>query len=93
MRGILTSIRSISAGIAGGLFLGASHAVWAILVWSGTAQPIMDFIFRLHMIKPAWVIEPFNLATAVALVFFTGAIGFVSGWFLAVIWNRLATPG
>jgi hypothetical protein len=88
----LTSIRSISAGIAGGLFLAALHAVWAILVWSGTAQPIMDFIFRLHMIRPPYLIEPFNLTTAVALVFVTGAIGFVSGWFLAVIWNRVTRP-
>lgn len=88
----MTSIRSISAGIAGGLFLAALHVVWAILVWSGTAQPIMDFIFRLHMIRPPYLIEPFNLTTAVALVFVTGAIGFVSGWFLAVIWNRLTRP-
>jgi hypothetical protein len=79
----------MSVGLALGLFLAAFHAVWAILVWSGTAQPVMDFIFRLHMIKPPYAVEPFSLSTALALVLVTGAIGFASGWFLGVLWNRV----
>ena len=86
------NIRPTSAGLAVGLFLAAFHAMWALLVWSGTAQPVMDFIFMLHMIKPPYTVAPFSGLTAVSLVLVTGAIGFVSGWFFAALWNRVNGP-
>lgn len=89
----MTGTRPASIGFALGLLFAAFHAIWAMLVWAGAAQPLMDFIFHLHMIKPPYVIEPFNIGTAAALVLVTGAIGFVSGWFFGVLWNRVATPG
>lgn len=71
------------------LLFAAFHAIWAILVWAGAAQPLMDFIFHLHMIKPPYIIEPFNISTAAALVLVTGGVGFIAGWFFGFLWNRL----
>jgi hypothetical protein len=86
----LNRFRPSSVGLAFGLFTAIFHLAWAILVWLGVAQALIDFIFHLHMIKPPYTIEPFSLATATGLVVVTGCLGYAFGWLLAVLWNRLA---
>jgi hypothetical protein len=71
-----------------GILIGSWHALWAGLVWAGAAQPVIDFIFRLHMITPPYRIAAFDPGLAVALVLVTAIIGYVLGWVAAVIWNR-----
>lgn len=65
------------------------HLAWSLLVLIGWAQPILDFIFWAHMIKPVYTVKPFDLVAAVALIVITGVIGYVFGFLGAVIWNRL----
>ena len=72
-----------------GLSLAAFHAAWAILVWAGAAQAVIDFIFRLHMITPPYSVGPFSVLTAMSLVAVTGIIGYAAGWFIGVVWNRV----
>jgi hypothetical protein len=55
-------------GLAFALFLGLWHACWAILVAVGFAQPLMDFILRMHFIKPIFVIEAFEPLRALGLI-------------------------
>jgi len=82
-----------SVGLALGLFLAGFHALWASLVLIGAAQPLINFIFLLHMIRPPYVVEPFSFGSAVALVIVTGVMGFVVGSVLGLLWDRLAvTP-
>jgi len=57
------------------------------LVAAGWAQPVIDFVFWMHFIKPVYVIQPFNLGTATVLVVVTVVIGFVVGSVFAVLWN------
>jgi len=76
-------------GIAVAGFLAGFHFFWAFLVASGWAQPVMDFIMRLHMIKPFYVIAPFDVTLAASLIAFTAASGYAIGIFYAWIWNRL----
>lgn len=78
-----------SFGLVFGIFLAVWHALWALLVWLGAAQPLMDFIFRLHMITPPYKIDTFNLGTAAALVLVTAVIGYLMGWVAGFLWNRL----
>lgn len=78
-----------STGLALGCLLGGMHLLWALLVASGFAQPVMDFIFWLHFIRPVYVIEGFNLARAAGLVALTGVIGYAMGATFALLWNRL----
>jgi hypothetical protein len=80
-----------SVGIAFGAFLGLWHTFWAFLVFAGVAQWLIDFIFRLHMIAPPYKITGFNLPTAIGLILVTTFIGYVSGLFIGIIWNRCAT--
>lgn len=78
-----------SAGLALGCLLGGMHLLWALLVASGFAQPVMDFIFWLHFIRPVYVIDGFDAARAAGLVALTGAIGYAMGIAFALLWNRL----
>ena len=76
-----------SFGFALAVFLGTWHAFWALLIWAGAAQWLLDFIFQLHMITPPYHVTAFSPFTAASLVLITAAIGYVSGWFIGVVWN------
>jgi hypothetical protein len=71
--------------------MGLSHFLWAWLVLTGMAQTVINWIFRLHFIEPPYVIGSFDLGVAISLVIITTAIGYLSGWTLAAIWNWLRT--
>lgn len=76
-------------GLVFGTFLGSWHFVWALLVFSGLAQSLMNLIFRLHFIEPPYTILPFDFGVAAALIIVTSMTGYVSGWMLAAISNWL----
>ncbi len=78
-----------NAGLALGALLGLWHAVWSALVAFDLAQPLIDFIFRMHFIAPVYAIGVFNIVTAIELVVITSVIGFVLGYVFALIWNKL----
>ena len=82
-------INPLRSGIVLGALTGAFHFLWASLVALGLAQELINFIFWIHFIKPIYVIEPFSIGLALALVTFTTAIGFVIGYSLAHLWNLI----
>lgn len=72
-----------------GAFAGLIHVVWSFFVFLGWAQPLADFIFRMHFIKPLYLVGDFDLLTAIELVIITSIIGSVVGYVFALIWNKL----
>lgn len=72
-----------------GFLLGGWHIVWSLLVALGWAQSIIDFIFWAHMISLPIVVKPFDATAAVALIIITTIIGYIFGYAMAVIWNKL----
>jgi hypothetical protein len=77
------------AGLTVGVMLGGWHFLWALLVAAGWAQAIINFVFRIHFLTPAWTVEGFHTGLAVTLVLVTAALGYASGYVLCVLWNRL----
>ena len=65
------------------------HLVWSILVALGLAQPLMDFIVRIHMLETADRVTDFSLSNAVLLIIVTSIIWGVFGYVFATIWNKL----
>jgi hypothetical protein len=86
----MTTINPHRTGVVLGSFLALWHTLWAVLVFIGAAQWLIDFIFRLHMIAPPYRITGFNLLTAASLVLVTAFIGYLSGLIVGLIWNRCA---
>ena len=76
-------------GLVIGALIGGWHLLWSLLVLLGWAQPLMDFVFWAHMIKPVYVVKPFDPLAAVTLVVITAVIGYGFGFVGALIWNRL----
>lgn len=83
----MRTIDPVKSGLALGALLGLCHLGWVILVAVGWAQPLMDFMFWLHFIKPVYVIDSFNLMRAIMLVAMTTATGFVMGFVFGLLWN------
>lgn len=75
-------------GLVFGLLLGGWHLAWSLLVLSGFAQSVYDFILWAHMIHLQIVIGPFDAMAAATLVVFTAVVGYVMGYIAAQVWNR-----
>ena len=85
----MNTVNSKKLGIVFGAFLGLWHLVWSVLVAIGWAQPLLDFIFRLHMIEPPYRVAQFNLGMAITLIIVTTLVGYVAGFVIGTIWNRV----
>jgi hypothetical protein len=82
-------VNTNKVGLLVGSFIGGLHLLWSLLVAVGLAQPLVNFIFRLHMIKPFIMVDSFNIGLAITLVVITAIVGYVVGYILASIWNYL----
>lgn len=76
-------------GLTLGALIGGMHALWALLVATGLAQALYDFILWAHMIHIAFVIGPFDAMAALTLVVMTGVGGYIVGWVGAWVWNKV----
>ena len=55
-------------GLWFGIFLALWHTCWSVLVATGFAQALMDFVFWAHFISPVYHVEPFEISRAGILV-------------------------
>ena len=71
-----------------GLFIGGWHVIWSLLILVGLAQPLIDFIFWVHMLTTPYKVTGFNLVQALVLIVVTFIIGYAVGWVFAWLWNK-----
>ena len=82
------TISANKTGLALSALMGGWHLLWSVLVALQWAQPVIDFVFWIHFIKPIYVIEDFNAGRAAILVAVTAAFGYAVGYCFALLWNR-----
>ena len=80
-------------GLLIGFFYGLWHTSWAVLVAAGFAKPLLDWVLALHFMSVSYQINEFQLGKAALLVGFTSVFGYLIGWVLAFLWNRLGPGG
>ena len=72
-----------------GILIGGIHLVWSVLVALGWAQALVDFIFWAHMFSMPLVVKAFDATASVTLIVVTAIIGYIFGFVMAIIWNKL----
>ena len=77
------------AGLVLAALLGAWHFFWALLVASGWAQTVLNFVFWMHFIKPPYTVGAFSAGIALVLILVTATIGYIAGYVLGVLWNAI----
>jgi len=82
-------LNKTKTGLIVGVFSGSWHFLWSLLVGIGVAQPFLDWIYRLHFLSNPFHIADFNVFTAALLVFISFSVGYLMGWFFALLWNAL----
>jgi hypothetical protein len=75
------------AALGFGCFAALMHAFWAVLIYVGSAQNFLNWIFSLHMVNTAVTVTGMNMMTAVMLIVVTFVFGAVFGGLFAKIWN------
>ncbi len=83
----------IRTGVALGCFAATLHIVWSLLVLIGWAQPLVNFIFWVHMLSVPVQVQPFDLGIATLLIGVTWCAGFGFGVVLSVIWKACTRGG
>lgn len=76
-------------GLVLGLFLAGFHLVWSILVLTGIGQWLLDLVLWAHMIHVQFVVGPFEIVAAAALIGITFVTGYLLGLMFAWFWNML----
>jgi hypothetical protein len=82
-------INANRAGLVLGALVGGWHIIWSLMVAVGLAQPILDFAFWIHFVKPIYTVAPFEFAIAATLVVTTTIIGYIVGAAFGVLWNAI----
>ncbi len=72
-----------------GVLIGGFHLLWAVLVALGLAQPLLGFIFSIHMLANPYQVTGFDVTKAGMLVVITSAVGYGVGYIFANVWNKV----
>jgi hypothetical protein len=89
----MTKINTNNVGLAVGGVFAAWHLLWSLLVAAGWAQPLIDSVYRMHFLEVPIMVLPFDVSTAVSLVFVTFIVGYLIGYVFGTVWNRLHQNG
>ena len=69
--------------------VGGWHLLWSALVLLGWAQPVIDFVFWIHFLKPVYVVEQFEIGRSLILIAVTAAVAGTVGYCFALLWDRI----
>ena len=69
----------VQSALIGGFGLASLHLIWIVLIFLGWAQPLMDFVFKLHMLNSPFQVQPFQWVFALGLLMLTFSVGAFGG--------------
>lgn len=75
------------AGLMFGVLMSGVHLVWLVLVFTGVAQALLDWVLRMHHMAFTYTMLEFDYMNALILLVMTFVVGYVGGVVLAAILN------
>lgn len=84
-------VNSNRVGLVLGFFIALFHFVWSLVVALGWAQAVLDFIYNIHFLNNPFLIQEFSLGKALVLVCFTFVMGYIGGYVLSLVWNKVVS--
>ena len=85
----MNQVNANKIGLVFGGFFGLAHLVWSVLLALGWAGPLLDFVLRMHSMQLPFVLTPFSWSRSLGLIVLTSLVGYVDGWILGTIWNKV----
>ena len=86
-------LEPVRTGLVLGLLVALGHVAWIILVASGFAQTLLNFVLAIHFLQVSVTVAPFNVATALVLVGVAFIVGLAAGIVFSLIWNAIQRAG
>jgi hypothetical protein len=83
-------MKLLRTSLIGGISLSSLHFFWVVLVASGWAQPLLDFIFKLHMLNSPFQVQVFSPLLASGLIGITFLFGFFYGALFYLIKSKFS---
>lgn len=80
----------LRTSLVGGFSLSSFHFCWAALVATGLAQPLLDFVFKLHMLNSPFQVQAFNPLLAAGLLGITFLFGCFYGALFYLIRSKFS---
>ncbi len=74
-------------GLMFGVLFSACHFVWLVLVLTGVAKTIFDWVLSMHFVNFTYSMLEFNYLNALILLIMTFVVGYVFGFILSAIFN------
>ncbi len=74
-------------GLWTGGLLSGFHLVWLVLVFTGVAKMLFDWILSMHMLSFSYSILEFNYLNGLILLVMTFVVGYAGGFALGAILN------
>jgi hypothetical protein len=82
-------IKRYKAGLIVGALVAGLHLIWSALVSLGWAQPVLDFIYKMHFLNNPYIVQAFDPLKVVYLVLMTFVGGYIAGWLFGLLFNEL----
>ena len=76
-------------GLVLGSFAALWHLVWVILIALNWAQPLMDFVYKMHSLNNPLVVMQFDLMRSIGLIVIAFIMGNIVGNVFAIVWNKV----
>ncbi|MDD5012426.1 MAG: hypothetical protein PHQ66_02150 [Candidatus Nanoarchaeia archaeon] len=71
------------------VFVSVLHALWLILVASGFAQVLMDWIYSLHMLSNPFIVMSFDMVNAIILLIVPALMSYIAVLLFGLVWKMM----
>ncbi len=77
-------------GLTLGIFGAVAHFAWSILVLSGFAKVLLDWILGLHFLNISYTMQSFSFVKMILLMIVAFVSWYVYGYVFAAFWNWIS---